>query len=508
MVRSLIALLASRHGGGASTAERRKFLQQSLAASAALLLSSGPISSSSLARGSGKRQIVVIGAGLAGLACAYELLQVGYGVTVLEARSRVGGRVLSANAANGREFVRGRNVEFGAELIGSNHSIWILYAERFGLKFLDVTADEDAELPVIIGGQKLSARESEELWESLHEALSQLNRLAAPVVEDEPWKTADARNLDQMSVQDWIGRLDVPPLTKRAMWINQTADNGQDAERQSLLGQLAAVKGGGLENYWTESEVYRCRGGNDQLALKLAEAVGAERIFMRTPVRSVSRQGDMVMVETTDGRTYPCDDVVLTAPPKTWPKIRFTPGLPAAMNPQTGFNAKYFALVKDRFWEKRHPRLSQYALSDEHLNMTWDGTDNQDQADGLPRHACLVGFAGGSVCKRALEMDFAAREKIFGETLEQFFPGYQEHLIKSIYLDWPRDPWASASYSFPAPGQVTTVGPLMAQPHMEGRLHIAGEHVCYKFVGYMEGALQSGARTARMIATRDAVASP
>ena len=44
------------------------------------------------------------------------------------------------------------------------------------------------------------------------------------------------------------------------------------------------------------------------------------------------------------------------------------------MNPQTGYNAKYFAVVKGRFWEKHDPKLSQYALSDQHINMTWDGT--------------------------------------------------------------------------------------------------------------------------------------
>ena len=57
-------------------------------------------------------------------------------------------------------------------------------------------------------------------------------------------------------------------------------------------------------------------------------------------------------------------------------------------------------------------------------------------------------------------------------------------------MEWPKQPWTQASYSFPAPGQVTTVGPLLARAHMDGKLHIAGEHACYKFVGYMEGALR------------------
>jgi monoamine oxidase len=177
------------------------------------------------------------------------------------------------------------------------------------------------------------------------------------------------------------------------------------------------------------------------------------------------------------------------------------------MNPQTGYNAKYFAVVKDRFWEKHDPKLSQYALSDEHINMTWDGTDDQGAVDATVGGACLVGFSGGPVCRRALEMDGESRERSFSEAFEQFFPGYKGNVLRTLYMAWPKEPWALASYSFPAPGQVTTVGPLLAQPHMGGRLHIAGEHACYKFVGYMEGALQSGLRVAKVLATRDAVSS-
>ena len=68
-------------------------------------------------------------------------------------------------------------------------------------------------------------------------------------------------------------------------------------------------------------------------------------------------------------------------------------------------------------------------------------------------------------------------------------------------MDWPSDPWVKASYSFPAPGEVTTLGPLLQQA-AGGRIHLAGEHTCYAFVGYMEGALQSGARLARKLMMR------
>ena len=74
--------------------------------------------------------------------------------------------------------------------------------------------------------------------------------------------------------------------------------------------------------------------------------------------------------------------------------------------------------------------------------------------------------------------------------------------VKSRFMDWPAAAWTRCSYSFPAPGQVTTVGPLLYRG-IGDRLHFAGEHACYKFVGYMEGALQSGVAIARRLARRD-----
>ncbi|MCA8993160.1 MAG: FAD-dependent oxidoreductase [Planctomycetaceae bacterium] len=505
MSRSLISALASKFGNRPTLLQRRQFLRDSLAASLGLVLSSRLAISEDKSRQANGKRIVVIGAGFSGLACAFELLQAGYDVTVVEARNRVGGRVFSSNARSGNEFIKGRNVEFGAELIGSNHPLWVNYADRFGLEFLDVTNDDNAELPVIIDGKRLSGEEAAELWEDLDVALNELNALAAPVVEDAPWQTPNATKFDATSIQDWIDGLQVPDLVKRAVWINQMSDNGQVPERQSLLGQLASVKGGGLDKYWTESEVYRCKGGNDLLAMKLAEAIGAERIHTGLVVRSITQGKDCMCVDTADGVRHECDDVVLTAPPRTWGKIKMSPPLPSEMNPQTGFNGKYFAAVKDRFWEQQSPRLNQYALADSGINMTWDGTDNQGPVE--EGGACLVGFVGGTVCQEANELGRVERDAQFAKVFEQFFPGFGDNFTKSIYMNWVKEPWAGASYSFPAPGQVTTVGPLMERPQLGGHLHIAGEHTCYKFVGYMEGALQSGARVARKLAQRDGAVS-
>src|SRR5687768_11553273 len=133
---NLIAQLRRRHGTP-SGITRRDMIQRSLAAAGALLLSDRFGIPAHAAAG----RVVVIGAGFSGLAAAYELARAGYEVTVVEARNRVGGRVISFS-----DLVPGKNVEGGGELIGSNHPAWVAYAKQFKLEFLDV-GEEDLEFP-------------------------------------------------------------------------------------------------------------------------------------------------------------------------------------------------------------------------------------------------------------------------------------------------------------------------------------------------------------------------
>ena len=84
------------------------------------------------------------------------------------------------------------------------------------------------------------------------------------------------------------------------------------------------------------------------------------------------------------------------------------------------------------------------------------------------------------------------------------YKGIRASFVKGRFMDWPSDIWTQASYSFPAPGQVTTMGPVLWNAN--SRVRFAGEHTSYAFTGYMEGALHSGALVARAIAERDGVA--
>lgn len=492
---SLFPRLARRFGKPMDELTRRDVLRASIAAGAGLLLSSRMTWAQE--RRGGKR-VVVIGAGFAGLAAAHELIAAGYDVSVVEARKRLGGRVLTFT-----DWLSGRVIEGGAELIGDNHPAWQAYAERFKLKMLPMTDDEELSYPVYLDGKLLSDEEAEQVYEELEALQTKMSGDAERINADEPWDSPDAQSLDRRSLADWITAAEGSALVKKAMTVEWTANSGVPTARQSYLGFLATIKGGTVndinKDYWNLTETCRCEGGNQQLAAKLADAIGAARIQLGLAVTGIQVNAGGCKVRCADDRTYECDDVVLATPPGTWKKIKIEPGLPDAIKPQMGVNVKYLANVKKRFWLDR--KLSQYALADlDVVNMTWDATDAQEGDENI----CLTSFSGGPTAEAARAKPEGGRDAAYKADLEKVLPGFGENFVQSRFMDWPGEAWTQAGYSFPAPGEVTTVGPLLRKGH-GGRLHFAGEHTCYKFAGYMEGGLHSGISVAARIAKRDGV---
>jgi monoamine oxidase len=489
-MRSLYARLTDRYAPDRGI-DRREMIRRSLAAAAGILLSERV--SPAFTRSAGPR-VVVIGAGFAGLTAAYELSRAGADVTVLEARNRIGGRVISF-----RDLVPGGTMEGGAELIGSNHAIWQQYRERFGLRLLDIAEQENIEAPIVLGGRRLTRKESDQLWEEMDAGLNRMNDDARRVPDAfAAWTTPDAEALDRRSLAEWIAGLDASPLCKLAIDVQMTSDNGVRSAWQSYLGNLAMIKGGGLEKYWTETERYHCAGGNQQLAERLVAAFGRDRLHLREPVSSVDVDAARVIVKTTRGR-YEADYAIVGVPPLTWNRIAFNPPLHVTAMPQMGTNVKYLMALNAVPWS--HPPLSPALLTDGPVNVTWWATEGQRVAG-----AGMVAFSGGPSADACRAWSPAERDANYARELGAIYRSLPGGVARRRFMDWPSDPLVKGSYSFPAPGEVTRVGPQLQQP-LADRVWLAGEHTCYAFVGYMEGALQSGARAAARIARASAAAS-
>ena len=439
--------------------------------------------------GKGKR-VVVVGGGFAGLACADALRDAGATVTVLEASDRPGGRVWSDHD----QFIPGKTVELGGEFIGENHPNWQRLVKKFNLR-LDELAEYEGDTAILLDGQLIRGEAADALYEEIDSALAQIIEMAGPINAERPWESPNAEALDKTSFADQVAKLQLSDQARKLMIAAEEADQGVKADRMSMLGYLSLVKGHGLKDYYELTETHRLHGGNDGLARALAKSLG-ERVRFNAPVTSIERRQDGATVRTKDGQTYDADAVVLAIPPSVWDTIQMTPALDASLKPQMGSNVKLILSIKQPVWEE--PKLSPDLMSDGLVNLTWVSADAGEQ--GPPIGFTMFSGAEDSEALRKLDPKERAKKAI--ASVAAAYPSLSDNVIKDRFVNWPSMPLARASYSFPAPGQITTFGPTLVDGLTRdglAPLKFAGEHASYGFIGYMEGALSSGVRAAKQI---------
>jgi monoamine oxidase len=439
-------------------------------------------------------RVAVVGGGFAGLMAAWYLRQCNVAVTVFEASGRVGGRVLSDYA-----FVPGKVVEAGAELIGSNHPMWVELAALLQLPLVKISKEKDyadAGLNVRIrfGDYDLTDADKDLLESELPKVFDSIGAEAAPIDEESPWLSPDAATYDQQSVSAALDRHcgAASSLVRTVLEYGIGNDNCAPPGQQSYLGLLTLVKAGrmddtpeGLRGYWEYTETDRCMGGNERLASSLAAPL--------TDVRLSSPVSRITVTENAVGIAYgdaaPAEEsfdyVILAAPPTSWPSVECTTEAwdPSVRTMQHGRAVKHLSAFDRTFWqdEKLAPSASWDALG-----TVWEGTDRQESSPG---GFDLSVYSGGAYVLPGA--DYPGR-------LATIFPGYAPSRVQ--FVDWPNTPYVMTGYSVPAVGQVCTVGQALSVP-LGGRLIFAGEQACIGYFGYMEGALQSGARASRAIVT-------
>jgi monoamine oxidase len=440
------------------------------------------------------QRVTVIGAGFAGLTAACFLREAGFGVTVLEARQDVGGRVSSRT-----DICPGRIIEAGAELIGANHPMWLSFANRLGLGLSVLTSEDEftaasLAMPLYLNGALLSPAEADDIYTQMDHVLKQISKDAATIDDPyQPWLSPNAQAWDAISVAQRLPDFGVEAGS--LLWSAVAAELGNNQavpiDDQSYLGLTAVVRGGQLAGdinaFWTQSEVFRCAEGNQQLAYalrELLEVVSPGSVLTGVPVTAVTITPDQVTV-TADGTDYTSDYAVLAIPQPAWPAISFSPAIPPGYQIATGPAVKYLSPLDSRFWLPEG--LAPYSLSDG-LGMTWEGTDNQMLLPGQGLELSV--FAGGPWAAQARQA--ADKVQYFTDNLTPMYPDYAGYATPAgTFIDWPSEQWTGCGYSCAAPGQVTTAAPLLAELYQQ-RLAFAGEHTVMAMFGYMEGALESG----------------
>lgn len=431
-----------------------------------------------------EHDVVVVGAGFAGLSTADALTRAGLTVRVLEARPRVGGRVLT------RYLPDGTQLDLGGQWIGPTQHHMTELVRRHSVPTYP-TPGEGATI-VEYGGKRLADTPPESA-----ELLDQLDTLAGQVRVDQPWSTPRAQEWDSRTFASWLRQNTDSPTARR--FVDRVVSGGllaSTANETSLLETLFYIaSAGGVEpllGYHGAAQDTRIVGGAQHLAERMAAALPPHTVRLGEPVLSVEYRDDAARVHTSLGE-YHASRVALTVPPPLAGRIRYDPPLPALregllQRMPGGTATKVHAVYPEPFW--RADGLSGVASStDGLLTETVDNTP-----PGAPR-AVLTGFVYGTEAVTLRHDSPEARRRAVLEHLSQLFGERAHQPEEFVEFDWLAEEWTRGCFSaHPAPGAWTTFGPAIREP--VGPLHWAGTETATRWNGYFDGAVQSGHRVA------------
>ena len=444
--------------------------------------------------------VVVVGAGLAGLTAARKLVAAGKKVVVIEADARVGGRVLNIDIGGGKI------TEGGAEFIGETQDHIAQLAKDLGLKTFP-TYNEGNNL-YLRNGILLPYQSTGPLGPvppdptggpDAEQAIVKLDQMASTINLDAPWESPNAAEYDSQTFETW----------KQA---NLTTDNGKflldvactsvfsveprDVSLLFVLFYIAAAGNettpGTLERLVTTApgaQSDRVVGGTQLIPIRMAKALG-KRVVLNSPVRKITQKSDRVQVDS-DKLTAIGQRVIVAIPPPLAGRLQYSPGMPALRDQLTqrfplGSVMKVIALYDKPFW--RDKGYTGQVVSDTGpVQATFDNTP----PEGSP--GALMGFVEAGICRK---LNSVSRNELKRQVLDNFAMYYGDeakNAIGFIEKRWDEDIWhRGCPVCVPGPGVLLDFGTAIRKP--VGRIHWAGTETSTYWNGYMDGAVRSGER--------------
>jgi len=447
-------------------------------------------------------RIAIVGAGLAGLTCAYELARSRVPSTVYEANpERIGGRCWTS-----RGWANGQTAEHGGEFIDTvHHSIRRLCAQ-LGLDLDDLDALPATRPPArdryFLRGQ---VRSSGEVYAGYHRLRARADadaRRIGSVRYDRAGRAA--RALDEMTAEQWLDDVlgHEHPLLRLATRQYMTEEYGLDPSRLSAVSMVTEYASGGLPS----DERFHVRGGNDRIVTGLADRLPDGSVVRDASLSRLTRlEDDSYRLGFASGPDVDADVVVLAAP---FASLRHADldgsglsdrKLDCIRSLGMGTNAKLLLQLDHRL--DRYGATPRSRWSGDYYDArvdTWDSSATERGRSGL-----LTVYSGDHVGASygAHRPHGHAPEHVVAGTLAEIdraVPGLARGFAGQAWLDaWVDDPFTRGSYAAFGPGQVTRYWGFVGVA--EGRVHFAGEHTSTRAQGFLDGAVASGQRAAREV---------